>query len=376
MSGGQRRVVSLVSDAFGGRGGIAAYSRFFLQAVCSHEEVDQVIALPRVINYELEPMPANLRFKTEAAGGKLRYAAAVAAQANEAGKVSLVTCGHLHLLPFAQVLGLRFGCPVLPLVYGFEATRPTKHAISNFLCRRLSAFISMRRRTAELLMRWANIPSAHFYHLPNCVDVGSFGVGPKPEDLCARYGLNGRTVIMTVGRVDSSEMHKGFDEVIEALPYILREVPNAVYLIVGDGDDRPRLAEKARALGVAERVIFTGYIPEQRKVDYYRLADVLAMPGSSPDHDRYPFRFSFLEALACGIPVVGSMPEETYERDNPETQQLVTQVNPGDPEDISRGIVKALAKRGQGIAPALSNFTYKAFEGRAHAILSDVFARA
>jgi glycosyltransferase involved in cell wall biosynthesis len=180
---------------------------------------------------------------------------------------------------------------------------------------------------------------------------------------------------MTVGRIDITEKNKGFDEVIETLPHLLAHVPEAVYLIVGDGRDRPRLEEKARGLGVAHRLIFTGYVPEGEKVDYYRLADVVAMPGSDPHFDRYPYRFAFLEPLACGVPVVGSRLEDTSERDDPDANRLVIQVDPHDCADITRGILTALAMRGRGINPALSKFTYEKFEQNAHEIIESFLTK-
>lgn len=370
-----RRVVALVTDAFGGRGGIAAYNRQLLKALCRHPDVDEVVALPRCVTYELEEMPDNLRFDTSAAGGKLRYAGAVATLAGRIGSSDLVVCGHLHLLPFARLLGLRFRCPVLPVVYGNEAWRPTTHASVNYLCRHITSFVSIRKLTADRLKHWALIPDARFHHLPNCIDVASYGAGPKRPDLVAKLGLRGRTVIMTAGRMESTEKNKGFDEVIESLPLLVPDLPGVVYLIMGDGDDRSRLEAKARTLGVAERVVFTGYVSEAEKADHYRLADVVAMPGSDPLHDRYPYRFAFLEPLACGVPVVGSMLEDACERDDPDVRQLITQVDPGDTADIKRGILEALANRGRGASPVLSKFTYEAFEQSTRAILADVMAR-
>src|SRR5258708_39222699 len=76
-----RRIVALVTDAFGGRGGIAAYNRNLLQAACRYSGIDEVVALPRSVVYELEPMPANLRFETGSAGSNVRDAGAGAGAA-------------------------------------------------------------------------------------------------------------------------------------------------------------------------------------------------------------------------------------------------------------------------------------------------------
>lgn len=369
------RVLALVPDSFGGRGGIASYNRMLLRAICSCPQVDEVIALPRIVRYDLEPMPANLRFETSSAGGKLRYAAAVLALGARVRRADLVICGHLHLLPFARFLAWRFNCPMVPVVYGYEAWRPTSHRIVNRICGRLSAFISIRKYTTECFRNWAGIPHAKTYYLPNAVDLGDYGVAPRRSDLVAKYGLAGRVVVMTAGRIELNEWerNKGFDEVLETLPELARDMPDVAYLIMGDGDGRAHLEEKARALGVVDRVIFTGYVPEKEKADHYRLADVVAMPGSNRLFDRYPFRFAFLEPLACGVPVVGSRLEDSSEIDDPDARALLIQVDPHDRADIKRGVLAALTRRGQGVSPVLEKFEYEAFEARVSSILADVW---
>jgi glycosyltransferase involved in cell wall biosynthesis len=368
------RVVALVPDAFGGRGGIALYNRMLLRAICSCPDVIEVIALPRKVSYAVEAMPANLRYEMRSVGGKLRYAAAVLALGYRVRQAELVICGHLHLLPVARFLAWRFGCPMLPVVYGREAWDPTPRRIVNRMCSQLSAFIAMRMYTAECLKNWAGIRHAKTFHLPNGIELADYGVAPRRSDLVAKYGLVGRTVVMTAGRIDTEEeeRNKGFDEVLETLPLLACDLPDVVYLIMGDGDGRPWLEEKARALGVADRVIFTGYVPEKEKADHYRLADVVAMPGSNPRFDRYPFRFAFLEALACGVPVVTSRLEDPSEIGDPDARAFLIQVDPQDRVDIKRGILAALVKRGQGINPALHNYGYGAFESRVFSILAHI----
>jgi phosphatidylinositol alpha-1,6-mannosyltransferase len=373
-----RRVIALVTDAFGGRGGIALYNRQFLKALCSSSDVDQVVALPRSIVYAVEGVPQNLRFDTRSAGSKLRYARSVISLAGSRADCKLVVCGHLHLLPFAAFLALRYGCPVLPMIYGIEAWQPTTHASVNRLCRHIRSFVTIRKLTGQRLRQWAQIPSAREYYLPNCVDLQSYGFGPKRSDLVDRYGLRGRRVILTAGRLDCDphERNKGFDEVLETLPMLLQEMPDATYVILGDGPDQARLKAKASALGVAGQVVFTGYVEEREKADHYRLADVVAMPGSNPLFDRYPFRFAFLEPLACGIPVVGARLEDDAERDDPDANALIVQVDPSDSADIKRGILAALRERRHGVSPRMRKFGFEAFESNVHRIVADVFARA
>jgi phosphatidyl-myo-inositol dimannoside synthase len=365
------RVLALVTDAFGGRGGIATYNRNLLSAICRHPAVREVVAIPRAVTYAVEPMPANLRFERSAAGSKFRYLKATLGLAATVERPAFILCSHLHLLPFARLLSLRFGVPVLPVVYGIEAWGPTRHASVNRMCRHLKAFVTIRDLTARRLVKWTGIEGAKSYYLPNCVDLNVFVPGPKRSDLLRRYGLEGRTVVMTAGRMDSLELNKGFDEIIETLPILSRDIPNISYLIMGDGDDRPRLEAKARALGVADRLAFTGYVEEASKVDHYRLADAVAMPGTGRNYDSYPYRFAFLEPLACGIPVVGTMLDDAAERSDPVSSALVIQVDPKDKADIARGICRALAHAGRGRPGAIEAFSFEAFERRAHAIVDD-----
>jgi len=362
--------LALVTDAFGGRGGIALYNRHFLRAICSYPGFAGCEAIARVVKYGLEAMPDNLRYRHEVAGGKIGYIAAAAGLAARRERAPVVFCSHLHLLPLAYMIGLRHGCPVVPLIYGVEAWTPTGHPLADRLCGRLKELVGIRRLTANRLMSWARNPGVRFHYLPNCIDLSQYGTGPRRGDLIARYSLEGATVIMTAGRMDTSprEMNKGFDEVLSALPLLARDLPSVRYVIMGDGDDRGRLERKARDLGIAERVVFTGYVPEADKADHYRLADVVAMPGSHASFDTYPFRFAFLEPLACGIPVVGTRLEDASERDDPDAKELIVQVDPTDPADIRRGILDALESSGRGINPRLAHFSYEAFEASAHAI--------
>src|SRR5262245_27748228 len=111
-----------------------------------------------------------------------------------------------------------------------------------------------------------------------------------------------------LGRLESRERYKGFDQVIDVMPLCSSGFPNLKYLVVGGGSDRPRLEAKAARLGVKDNVVFAGYIPEREKVAHYNLADVYAMPSTAEG-----FGFVLIEAAACGVPVVGSQADASRE---------------------------------------------------------------
>src|SRR5258708_39222700 len=97
-----RRIVALVTDAFGGRGGIAAYNRNLLQAACRYSGIDEVVALPRSVVYELEPMPANLRFETGSAGSKVPHPGAGCGLGRPVTRAAPGPCGDPHPPAFAH----------------------------------------------------------------------------------------------------------------------------------------------------------------------------------------------------------------------------------------------------------------------------------
>jgi len=123
------------------------------------------------------------------------------------------------------------------------------------------------------------------------------------EEKRRELGLEGHPVMLTLSRLVP---RKGIDTVLEALPAISAAVPGVRYLIAGEGKDRPRLEALARQLGVAPLVRFLGAVPDQDVVALMHLADVFLMPAREERPDVEGFGLVFLEANACGTPVIGS----------------------------------------------------------------------
>ncbi len=101
---------------------------------------------------------------------------------------------------------------------------------------------------------------------------------PLPRDEARRrLGLpaNG-PLLLTVARLTP---HKGIDVMIRALPRILAGAPDLHYCVAGGGEDLDRLQSLAREHGVADRVHFTGFFPDQLRPALYGAADLFVMPS-------------------------------------------------------------------------------------------------
>jgi len=360
----------IATDGFGGHGGIALYTCNILRGLCTYGPRPDVVAVPRVMPFAPESIPENLDWDVSGLGGKGRYARAVVRAALRGGPFDLVLCTHVHLLPLAYPIARLQRAPIVLFVYGIEVKQPTGKSLANRWVSRVDAVVSIRRNTTRALRSWAMLDGAADYLLENAIDLSRYGIAAKAPDLVERFGLGGKRVVMTLSRL--GEQYIGVDEVLAALGRLVREVPDVVYLVGGDGPDLPRLREKAKSLGVDGRVVFTGFVPDERKADYYRLGDAYAMPGSGPDFDRYPLRFAFLEAMACGVPVVGARCEDDEERAL-DGALLARQVDPRDADATARALAEALAIP-KAIPPGLERFGYPPFEARWHHILDEILA--
>lgn len=362
------RALVLLHHVFRVHGGISKFNTDFVTALAALDGCETVIALPRIRPEKTTDIPSRIVLDEGAPRGKFSYVRRVLLRLVAGGRFGLVICGHLHLLPLAFLWRLR-GAPAPVLVmHGVEAWRPPRDPLARLLAARCRAYIAVSALTRERFCRWSGADPARFFILPNTIDTEKFRPGPRDPALEARFGLAGKRVILTLGRLDSLERAKGFDEVMEALPALAREMPDITYLIAGDGDDRPRLEARARALGVADRVVFSGFVDEAVKPALYRTVDAFVMPSRGEG-----FGIVLLEALASGLPVVGSAVDGS--REALLDGVLGTLVDPEDGTALQDAIRAALAT-GKGEAPAaLARFSEKAFGERIADIVASIQGR-
>ncbi|MFB7910552.1 glycosyltransferase family 4 protein [Kitasatospora sp. NPDC056076] len=158
--------------------------------------------------------------------------------------------------------------------------------------------------------------AARMVQLPPGVDETTFHPGSGGAEVRRRLGLADRPVVVCVSRLVP---RKGQDTLIEAMPLILRDVPDAVLLIVGGGPYRADLEKLVDAEGVRDSVRFTGSVPWAELPAHYGAGDVFAMPCRTRRGglDVEGLGIVYLEASATGLPVVagdsGGAPDAVLE---------------------------------------------------------------
>lgn len=270
------KILMLVTDAYGAGGGIAQANRDLIETLA--ELKHELVVLSRNgTNRILYSLKVFMAVKKE--------------------RFDLIFCGHLFMSPLAFLVSKILQVPYWLHLHGIEAwDRPSntlRHCVEG-----ARLVTSVSRYTRRRFLSWAKNDPHQTKVLPNTVS-GLFSPGLKNEGWLDRLGLKGEKVILTVGRISSKEQYKGQDRVIEALA-ALKNFPDAVYLIAGEGDDRKRLEGLAKVKGVEHRVHFLGKVGDAELPEIYRLADVFVMPST-----REGFGIVFLEAAASGVPVVG-----------------------------------------------------------------------
>lgn len=316
------KVLALATDAFGGFGGIAEANRTLFTAM--GELGHEVTVLPR--NGRAAALPAGVR-QLAPSSGKLAYSL----RAATSGRFDLLFCGHLYMAPLAALLAR--GRPYWVHLHGIEAWKKPSAAVARAVSGAAMA-TAVSRYTRRRFLEWADVDPARVRVLPNAVDP-RFSPGPRPERLAARHGLSGKKVVLTVGRISAGEKYKGHDRVIAAFPEVLKRYRDAVYVVAGDGDDRSRLETLARTTGVDGSVRFIGKPSEAELADVYRMADVFAMPSTGEG-----FGIVFLEAMACGIPVIAG--GEDGSRDPLRDGLAGRLVDPALPSSLAAAIIAAL----------------------------------
>jgi glycosyltransferase involved in cell wall biosynthesis len=327
------------------KGGIQVYSALFLKALQGlYHDSDYEVFLKHDVRSPPElSCLTNTRFNLAGTWPLLLRTTVFATQIFGIGlwrQPSLVIATHLNFTIAAYWLKRFTGVPYWAVAHGTEAWNIKRPALQMAL-RHADRILAVSGYTRARLLKEQNLDPAKISLLPNTFDVSRFQIKQKPQHLLNRYGLKAeQPIILTVARLDLNDRYKGYDQILQALPEIRRQIPTVHYLIVGKGSDRSRIEQLIARLDLQECVTLTGFVPDEELCDHYNMCDVFAMPSKGEG-----FGIVYLEALACGKPTVGGNQDGAIDAlCHGELGALV------EPDDIG-GIAQTLTQILQGTYP-------------------------
>jgi len=242
----------------------------------------------------------------------------------------------------ALILWKIFKIPYSVFTYGMDITLPLKNKWKKKL------LITVLKNAREIICAGSYVQS-------KIIELGiskekTIVIYPCPNErlkmkdeelkikLIKRYKLENKKILLTVGRLVE---RKGHDMVIEALPQVLKKIPNVVYLIVGNGPNKEKLQVLSSKLQVEDKVIFIGEVTDEKLPVYFDLGDVFIMPSREIDGDIEGFGIVYLEANMFGKPVIGGRGGGVSEAIKDGVSGLL--VDPLNVDEIVEAIIKLLS---------------------------------
>ncbi|MEM9184260.1 MAG: glycosyltransferase family 4 protein [Pseudomonadota bacterium] len=317
------QVLALVTEAFNARGGIQEFNRHWLTSLALGPANRVEVLATRGGDYESSGL------RQRSVKGRWRYLA-MARQALKQQPPDLLLCGHLSLLPLAAWLAGRHSLPLWLQLHGIEAWQRPASLWRRPGLARVSLVTAVSRYTRRRFLSWSNLPEHRVRILPNTVGEDCFAepaTGRPPREVPDRY-------LLSVGRLDAQERYKGHDQVIRVLSSVLQDQPDLHYVIAGSGSDLGRLEALAARCGVADRVVFLHAVTRAELHFLYRHAELFVLPSTGEG-----FGIVYLEALACGCPVLGLGQDGSADPLSLAGGTFVAS------EDMARSILKALRER-------------------------------
>ena len=256
----------------------------------------------RVISFLLDDLPVMTRTLATILALLIRY------------RVAVVCLGELVSLGWLTVpLRYLFRRTVIIYTHGEEVSQSsdsTSARLRRFYLRHADRIVAVSIFCKSVIVSKYEVDPAKVFVISNGVDLDTFRRG-----ICDRTvlpaALRGKKLILSVSRLVE---RKGHDKLIEAMPAILRQVPEAHLLVVGDGPLAQHLAALVAEAKLEDDVSFLGSVSMERMVALYRAADVFALTCRTlPDGDTEGFGLVFLEANACGVPVLAGVAGGTVE---------------------------------------------------------------
>ena len=208
----------------------------------------------------------------------------------------------------------------------------TLGAIAGFLYRRADRIVVVAPAFKDHLMRYWSVPAAKISVVENGVETDLFRLDPGAAGIRRQLKLEGRFLICYIGTMGNAH---GLETLIDAAEELKSALPNAVFLLIGEGAEKERIVELAAARGLSN-IRFLGQQPREQIPAYVSAADLCLVMLKKTELFKTVIPTKLLEYMACERPVIVAV--------DGQARQIVEEAGAGvfaEPEN-SKALVKAI----------------------------------
>jgi glycosyltransferase involved in cell wall biosynthesis len=279
-------------------------------------------------------------------------------------KADVILLSHINLLPVAWMIKkVSPKTRILLFAHGIEIWGDLR-TVTERLLSCVDKFLCVSEFTKSTIHQVHHIYREKCEIVNNCLDpfLPFPGEKIKSPELLAKYGFAaGDTIVFTLTRLSSKDRYKGYDRVLEALAMINSTASQSLRYIVGgsyDAAEKRTVDEVVQRLGLEDRVVIAGYIPDQELAEHFKLADIYVMPSTKEG-----FGIVFIEAMYYGLPVIAGNADGSVDALlNGRVGILVT---PDSVPEITEAIEKIIQNKNAYVpdrAMLMENFGYESYK--------------
>ena len=218
-------------------------------------------------------------------------------------QVKHIIFGHINFCLTALILKFIYGREYYIYVHGEEIVKNFGGKYYQFFKWNSLRYAKGIIAVSDFTKKLVEIYNPNVKIIYNAVNLTEFMPTPKSMDLIKKHNLSDKLVLLTISRLED---RKGHDVVIATLPRLIKMYPNIKYLIGGTGKEENKLKQLVSQGNLDDYVEFLGKVPSDQLLDYFNLCDIFVMPvRNMHDGNTEGFGIVFLEANACGKPVIG-----------------------------------------------------------------------